>query len=222
MIAVAELVKAIGDFVANLLALIGFIGKPRRRRAISDDLDLLMRLDDFAEFERGTNPHIWLSNHIALQIAEFSGLDTRTKKRSADMSSVIIAAVIAAGLVYLTYYLSSADHPWFAVVSGIPAGFFVLVTDHDVFHEGRRSSDGDGQRRRSSDGDGQRRRRLVSVETSHPSGVDAPTASRNIPEHWPSRAAPTRVAECRGSGASSRSNERCGTSSDNQELRPLR
>jgi RsiW-degrading membrane proteinase PrsW (M82 family) len=87
-----------------------------------------MRLDDFAEFERGTNPHIWLSNHIALQIAEFSGLDTRTKKRSADMSSVIIAAVIAAGLVYLTYYLSSADHPWFAVVSGIPAGFFVLVT----------------------------------------------------------------------------------------------
>jgi hypothetical protein len=116
-----------GDFIASLLGAIGVIGRPRRRKAIIDDLDLLARLQGFEQFAPATNPHTWLSNHIALQIAEFSGLDTRTKKRAVGLGTVSISALITAGLGYLTYYLRS-HFGWWCVFAAVPAAFFALIT----------------------------------------------------------------------------------------------
>jgi hypothetical protein len=128
-------VKAIGDFVAALLGLVGFIGKPRRRAAIGDDLKLLLELEGFEEFRRGTPPHEWLSNHIAIQIAEFSGLDLRTSRRNVAWSSVILATAIWMPLGWLTYHLVAISHPWYATFSAAPAALFALVTVTMLFEK---------------------------------------------------------------------------------------
>jgi hypothetical protein len=125
---VADLVNAFADFFAALLRIVGFIGPTRRRGAISDDLDLLRKLEDYEEFGPGSWPHTWLSNHITLQVAEFSGLDLRTSRRNIAWSSVAITIAIWAPLGWLTYHLVDVDHPWYAVLSGAPAGLLFVST----------------------------------------------------------------------------------------------
>jgi hypothetical protein len=107
---------------------VGFVGKPRRREAIRDDLDLLRKLEEFEDFGRGSGPHAWLTNHIALQVAEFSGLDTRTTRRKISWSAVVLATAFWAPLGWLTYHLVDIGHPWFAVLPAVPPGLFFLAT----------------------------------------------------------------------------------------------
>jgi len=80
----ADLVKAIGDFIAALLSVVGFVGRPRQRSHIREDLALLRELE--------------AHEHITIQIARFSGLDLRTSRRSISWSSVVLATVIWAPL----------------------------------------------------------------------------------------------------------------------------
>jgi hypothetical protein len=117
----AELVKAIGDFVAALLGLAGFVGKPRRRAAIAADLQLLHQLEEHPDFAASSLPHAWLTNHIMLEIGSFSGLDLRSSRRKADLSSIVINAIVLAVLTWLTYRIFEAGHPWYAAIPGIPA-----------------------------------------------------------------------------------------------------
>jgi hypothetical protein len=74
---VGNLAHEIAELIANLLRAVGFIGRPRKREAIRDDLTLLRELDEHpgGEFGPGTLPHDWLVGHIYQQVAEFTGLD---------------------------------------------------------------------------------------------------------------------------------------------------
>src|SRR5437764_4298260 len=101
----AELANAIFEVFATLLRAIGFVGSPRQRAAIREDLALLRELEEFPrdEFGPGTRPHAWLADHINRQIAEFSGIDLRTSRRAIPWSSVVISIMIWAPLGWLTY-----------------------------------------------------------------------------------------------------------------------
>jgi hypothetical protein len=132
---VAELVKALGDFVAALLGLVGFVGKPRRRQAIRDDLGLLRELEGHEDFGRGTVAHLWLTNHILLEVAEFSGVDLRTVRRKPLWVSVVMACAVWIPLGWLTFHLIDIDQSWFAVLPAIPAGLFFIVTFPLIFNK---------------------------------------------------------------------------------------
>jgi hypothetical protein len=52
----ADLANAIADFLAAVLRSVGFVGRPRKRAAIRDDLVLLRELEAFEELGRGLRP----------------------------------------------------------------------------------------------------------------------------------------------------------------------
>jgi hypothetical protein len=64
------LVRAASDFLAAILARVGFVGRPRRRAAIRQDLELLRDLEATPELGRGTWAHEVLVGHIALDVAK--------------------------------------------------------------------------------------------------------------------------------------------------------
>jgi hypothetical protein len=111
---VADLINAIAEVFATLFRAIGFVGRPRQRAAIHDDLALLRELDEFAggEFGPGTAPHIWLVGHIYQQVGELAGLDFAIEKRKADLSSVFISGGLACLLGWVSYYLLSHGFGW--------------------------------------------------------------------------------------------------------------
>ena len=122
------LITAAADFLAALLQKVGFIGAPRRRKGIREDLDLLRELDGFQQFHEGTIAYQWLTERIVRQVAELSGIDLRTKRRSADMSSIVICGVIACGFGYATYWVYANASAWLALLPGIPGAFFAIAT----------------------------------------------------------------------------------------------
>ena len=124
----ADLANAIADFLAALLRMVGFVGRPRKRAAIHDDLGLLRELETFEQFGKGSAAHTWLTNHILLQVAEFSGLDLRTVRRKIPWGAVIVGTCIWAPLGWLTYYLVSRGHPWLAIIPAVPAAVLFLST----------------------------------------------------------------------------------------------
>jgi hypothetical protein len=123
-----ELANAIADFLAALLRAVGFVGRPRKRAAIHEDLGLLRELETFEEFGKGSPAHAWLTNHILLQVADFSGLDLRTVRRKVPWGAVIVGTCIWAPLGWLVYYLVSRGHPWFAILPAVPAAIMFLTT----------------------------------------------------------------------------------------------
>jgi hypothetical protein len=130
-----DLVKALGDFIAAVLSLVGFVGKPRRRAAIRDDLTLLRELEAHEDFGRGSGPHLWLTNHIMFEIATFSGLDLRTSWRKPQWSAIVFACIVWIPLGWLTYHLVAVGHPWYAWIPAIPAAVFFLVTFPLIFNK---------------------------------------------------------------------------------------
>jgi hypothetical protein len=125
---VGDLINAAADFLAALLRLAGFVGAPRRRTAIREDLELLRQLEASQQFGTGTKPYEWLTNRVVREIAELSGVDLRTKRRAADLSVVVIFGLIAGGLGYLTYWVDTNVSGWVAVLPGFFATLFGLVT----------------------------------------------------------------------------------------------
>lgn len=149
----AELANAIAEVFAAFLRAIGYVGRPRKRAAIRDDLALLRELDEFpgGEFGPGTVAHIWLVGQIYEQIGEFVGLDLATEKRKASLWSVLIAAGLAAGLGGAGYYLISHGYGWWAV---FPITFATLMTisaislfteKEPVYAEGNLSESANGE-----------------------------------------------------------------------------
>ena len=123
-----DLITAAADFLAALLRTAGFIGAPRRRNGIREDLHLLRELDTFRQFGEGTLAYQWLTERIVRQIAELSGIDLRTKRRSADLSSIIFAAVITSVLGYATYWTYANAPGWLALLPGIPGAVMGMAT----------------------------------------------------------------------------------------------
>ncbi|HWX87641.1 MAG TPA: hypothetical protein VNX67_05660 [Solirubrobacteraceae bacterium] len=65
---VETLIKAASDFLAAILSTLGFIGRPRRRAGIRDDLDLLELLRD-TDFGPESPSHRFLTERVPLEVA---------------------------------------------------------------------------------------------------------------------------------------------------------
>lgn len=122
----AELANAVAEVFAAILRAVGYVGRPRQRGAIHEDLALLRELDEFpgGEFGPGTAAHIWLVTHIYQQVGEFVGLDFATEKRKASLSSIIASGALSAVLGWLSYYLISRGYGWWAA---FPVSFGSLL-----------------------------------------------------------------------------------------------
>jgi hypothetical protein len=160
----ADLVTALGDFIAALLSAAGFVGQTRRRAAIRDDLNLLKELETHPLFDRDTYPHTWLSTHITLEIAKFSGIDLRTSRRKPQWGSLLLATIIWVGTGWLAWSLDHAGHGWYAVLPGCVSALFFLVCFPLLFNKEELVPDEDATEDTGENGDqtGQASGNLVS------------------------------------------------------------
>jgi hypothetical protein len=124
---VEALIKAASDVLAAILARLGFVGRPRRRAAIHDDLALLREIEAHPDFGRDSWPHNALLNHIAIEIGKFSGVEFK-RRRKIQWGSIALYAIIGAPLGYLTYTLTDDGFVWYAVFPGFVALMMGLAT----------------------------------------------------------------------------------------------
>jgi hypothetical protein len=122
---VGELLKAASDFFAAVLGAAGFVGRPRRRAAIRDDLELLRDLEKSPEFGPGTWTREVLTAHITLEVARHAGVDL--PRRKIAWGSIVMAFVIGAPLAYLTYRLDRDGFEWWSLLPGIIAGLMFIA-----------------------------------------------------------------------------------------------
>jgi hypothetical protein len=151
---VAELANAIAEVIATALRAVGYVGRPRRRAAISDDLKLLQELSEhpYGEFGPGTAPYVWLVSHIYQEVGEYAGLDFRTEKRKASIGSIILSTVLWGTLGWLSFYLVEHGYGWWATFSVVPAAVLFLATltmlteKEPIGVEGNLSESGEAER----------------------------------------------------------------------------
>jgi hypothetical protein len=140
---VEALVNAISEFLAALFARFGYVGRPRRRTNLRDEIKLLEEIRASPAFGPDTDSARFLTNHIANEVARYAGV---LKKRKIPWSSVILAAIIGLPFTYWTYTMVRDGFVWYAVFPGLVAGFFlvgglgVLLTGDDSVED---DSDGD-------------------------------------------------------------------------------
>jgi hypothetical protein len=119
-----KLVAAASDFFAAILARFGFIGRPRRRAGIVEDLDLLERLRDTPEYGPESAAHTFLANHITVEVAKLAGIKTR---RPIQWGSVFLAFAIGAPFIYWAYWLNRDGFSWLGLVPSIVGGMMVIA-----------------------------------------------------------------------------------------------
>ncbi|MFL5818262.1 MAG: hypothetical protein ACJ76L_11770 [Conexibacter sp.] len=119
------LVRAASDFLAAILARVGVVGRPRRRAAIRQDLELLRDLEATPELGRDTWAHQVLIGHIALEVAKYSGVEL--PRRRIPWGSVIFAALIGGPLGYLTYSINDDGFRWYSLFPGLIAGLMAIA-----------------------------------------------------------------------------------------------
>ncbi len=120
------LVRAASEFLAAVLGMLGFVGRPRRRAHIRDDLDLLMRLRESPDFGPDSAAHGYLAGHITREVAGFSGIEL-DRKRKIPWFSVVLALVIGLPLAYWTYRLDEDGFNWVSLLPGAPAALLLLA-----------------------------------------------------------------------------------------------
>jgi hypothetical protein len=121
------LVKAATEFLAAILGALGFVGRPRRRAHIHDDLDLLTRLRDSPDFGPSSAAHRYLWEHLTRQVAGFSGVELK-RKRQIPWFSVVLGLIIGLPLAYWTYTLDRDGFRWVSILPGAPAALLLLAT----------------------------------------------------------------------------------------------
>lgn len=87
------LVKAASEFLAAVLSMLGFVGRPRRRARISSDLDLLLRLRESEDFGPSSPAHGYLIDHVTREAAQFSSVEL-IHKRKIPWLSVVLSSLI--------------------------------------------------------------------------------------------------------------------------------
>lgn len=121
---VEGLLKAALDFLAAVLARLGFTGRPRRRAGIRQDLELLHELEKFPHLGPGTWAHQMLSGHIEFEIAKLAGIEF--PRRNIPWGSVVLAAVVGFPLGYVTYVLNKDGFNWWSLIPGIVSGLMLF------------------------------------------------------------------------------------------------
>jgi hypothetical protein len=118
-------IKAIADLFAAVLGRVGYVGKPRRRADIRDNMKLVTELAGHPDIGRGSWPHQALMNRIALDVGRLAGVSFKTRKT--PWSSVIVALLIGAPLGYWTYALDRDAFQWYSVFPGLVAVLMALT-----------------------------------------------------------------------------------------------
>jgi len=140
---VESLIKATSDFLAAVLGKVGFVGRPRRRAAIHDDLQLLDQLRDSSDFGPDSPAHHFLLNHITAEVASYSGVDLR-RKRKIPWFSVVLSIVIGGPFGYWTYKLNDDGFAWFSLLPGFVAALMFIAALGMLFGGEETSADSDG------------------------------------------------------------------------------
>ena len=121
-----NLLQAASDFLAALLGWLGFVGRPRRRAGIREDLELLGRLRDAPEFGVGSDAHRFLMDHVTREVAELAGVELKRKKHI-PWSSVVVSLIIGLPLAYWTYTLNEESFRWYSVFPGLLGGLLLIA-----------------------------------------------------------------------------------------------
>lgn len=118
--------RAIMDFFGEVCRTFGFIGRPRRRADIREDLRLLGELDASPQLtqEAKEATKFWLNNQIILQVAAYADVDLRTVRRKVQWGAVFFSTCFWAPLGWLTYHLVSIGDGWWATFPAVPGGGF--------------------------------------------------------------------------------------------------
>lgn len=120
------LVNAASEFLAAIFARVGFVGRPRRRAAIRDELELLATIRESPDFGADSKAHKFFSDHITAEIARYSGVELR-RKRKIPWSSVVLALLIGLPFAYWTYKLNEDHFSWFSLLPGLLAALMLLA-----------------------------------------------------------------------------------------------
>lgn len=136
-----NLVKAIAELFAAAFSAVGYVGKPRRRANIRDNLKLVNELAEHPDFGRGSWPHQALMNRTALEVAKLAGVPL--KGREIPWFSLLLALVIGAPLAFWTLKLDQHGFHWYSIFPGaiaVAMGFSILgmlfASDQDGTPEG--------------------------------------------------------------------------------------
>lgn len=117
------LINSISEMLAALFARFGYVGRPRRRANLRDEIKLLEELRGSPAFGAETDSARYLTNHIANEVARYAGV---LKKRKIPWGTVVLCAVIGLPFSYWTYTMVRDDFVWYSVLPGLVAGFFVI------------------------------------------------------------------------------------------------
>jgi hypothetical protein len=117
------LVKAATDFLAAILRPLGFVGAPRRRSGIREDLELLGALRDSPDFGTDSVAHRFLVEHVTTEVAKLAGIELK-RKRKIPWGPVAFALLIAVPLAYWTYKLNQDG---FQLLSLLPGTFAAMM-----------------------------------------------------------------------------------------------
>jgi len=117
------LVSSISEFLAAIIARFGYVGRPRRRTNIRDELKLLDEIRSSQAFGVESESAHHLSSHISNEIARYSGV---VRKRKVPWGTVIISAIIGLPALYLTFTLVQDGFVWYSIFPGLVAAFFVI------------------------------------------------------------------------------------------------
>jgi hypothetical protein len=94
-----ELVNAASEFLVAIFARIGIVGRPLRRAAIRDEIQLPHEIRDSPDFGTETWAHRYLSDHVTTEVAKDSGIELK-RKRKIPWGSVFLALTIGLPLGY--------------------------------------------------------------------------------------------------------------------------
>lgn len=119
------LVNAVSEFLAAIFARFGYVGRPRRRQNIRDELALLDLIRDSSAFGVESDAAGFLSGHITHEVARYSGIELERKRKIA-WNSVVIALVVGIPFAYWTYKLNQHGFAWLSLLTGFVAGFMLI------------------------------------------------------------------------------------------------
>lgn len=119
----ASLVNSISEFLAALFAKFGYVGRPRRRTNLREEITLLEEIRNSPAFGVESDSARFLTDHIATELARYSGV---LRKRKIPWGTVGLSAIIGLPASYLTYTIVQDGFAWYAIAPGIVAAFFVV------------------------------------------------------------------------------------------------
>ncbi|HEX3360993.1 MAG TPA: hypothetical protein VHS74_08390 [Solirubrobacterales bacterium] len=118
------LVNAITELLAAIFGRLGYVGRPRRRENIRDEMKLLDEIRSSSNFGAESASAQHLADHIAEEVARYSGV---LRKRKIPWGTVVFCAVLGLPFSYWTYTMVRDGFVWYAIFPGVVGGFFTLA-----------------------------------------------------------------------------------------------